>query len=139
MGPGAFGAIRGDSVSALEANIAMALQNLPPPDATDKAAVICLPPYTCHNTRTGGANSVQCLEGQFFLRDAFRTWRNRNERPGLAFDLPTATSLRRWLAQLLLALETTLEPNQENIGRMLQDRIASGRFRLSLGYPENNP
>jgi hypothetical protein len=110
-----------DSVSALEPNIAMALQNLPRPDAADKAAVICLPPYTSHNMELEELIR-QCLEGQFFLRDTFRAWRDRNERPGLAFDLPTETSLRRWLAQLLLALETALEPTQDNVSRMLRDR-----------------
>jgi hypothetical protein len=111
-----------DSVSALESNIAMALQNLPLPDAADKAAVIFLPPYTYHNMELEELIR-QCLEGQFFLRDTFRAWRDRTERPGLAFDLPTETSLRRWLAQFLLALETVLEPNQENLSRMLQDRV----------------
>jgi hypothetical protein len=111
-----------DSISALETNIAMALQNLPQPNAADKAAVICLPPYTYHNMELEELIR-QCLEGHNFLRDTFRAWRDRNERPGLAFDLPTETSLRRWFAQLLLALETALEPNQENLSRMLQDRI----------------
>jgi hypothetical protein len=112
-----------DSVSALETNIAIALQNLPQPNTADKAAVICLPPYTYHNMELEELIR-QCLEGHYFLRDTFRTWRDRNERPGLAFDLPTETSLRRWLAQLLMALETALEPNQENLSRMLQDRVA---------------
>ena len=110
-----------DSVSALEPTIATALQNLPLPDAADKAAVICLPPYTRHNVELEELIR-QCLEGHFFLTDTFRAWRHRSERPGLAFDLPTETSLRRWLTQLLLALETALEPNQDNLSRMLQDR-----------------
>jgi hypothetical protein len=111
-----------DAVSALEPNIATALQNLPLPDASDKAAVIFLPPYTYHNMELE-EQIRQCLEGQFFLTDTFRAWRYRTERPGLAFDLPTETSLRRWLAQLLLALETALEPNQDNLSRMLQNRV----------------
>jgi len=110
-----------DSVSALEPTTATALQNLPLPDTADKAAVICLPPYTRHNVELEEL-ILQCLEGQFFLTDTFRAWRDRTERPGLAFDLPTETSLRRWLTQLLLALETALEPNQGNLSRMLQDR-----------------
>lgn len=125
-----------DSVSALETSIATALQTLPPPDAADKAAVICLPPYTGHNMELEELIR-QCLEGQFFLRDTFRAWRDRNERPGLAFDLPTETSLRRWFAQLLLALETALEPNQENLSRMLQNGIARP-LPAPFGAPGNN-
>jgi hypothetical protein len=112
-----------DSVSALEPTIAMALQNLPQPNATHKAVVICLPPYTRHNVELEELIR-QCLEGQFFLTDTFRAWRDQSERPGLAFDLPAETSLRRWLGQLLLALETALEPDQGNLGRMLQNHVA---------------
>lgn len=110
-----------DSVSALEPAIAMTLQNLPQPNTAHKAAVICLPPYTRHNVELEEL-ILQCLQGQFFLTDTFRAWRDQSERPGLAFDLPAETSLRRWLGQLLLALETALEPDQGNLGRMLQDR-----------------
>lgn len=110
-----------DSVSALEPSIAVALQNLPQPNSTNKAAVICLPPYTRHNVELEELIR-QCLEGQFFLTDTFRAWRDQSERPGLAFDLPAETSLRRWLGQLLLALETSLEPDQGNVGRMLKNR-----------------
>jgi TIR domain len=110
-----------DSVSALEPIIATALQSLPLPVAPDKAAVICLPPYTRHNVELEELIR-QCLDGQFFLTDNFRAWRDRSERLGLAFDLPAETSLRRWLGQLLLALETALEPDQDNLSRMLQDR-----------------
>ncbi len=112
-----------DSVSALDPTIAAALQNLPQPDTADKASVIFLPPYTYHNMELEELIQ-QCLEGQFFLKDTFRAWRTRTERPGLAFDLPTETSLRRWLSQLLLALETALEPNEDNVSKMLQDRIS---------------
>jgi len=126
-----------DSVSALESNVATALQTLPSPDAADKAAVIFLPPYTYHNMELEEL-ILQFLEGQFFLTDTFRAWRDRTERPGLAFDLPTETSLRRWLAQLLLALETALEPNQDNLGRMLRDRV-NRPFPVLPGMPGSNP
>jgi hypothetical protein len=108
-----------DSLSALEPTVATALQNLPLPDAAQKAAVIYLPPYTCHSVELEELIR-HSLEGQFFLADTFRAWRDRSERLGLAFDLPTGTSLRRWLGQFLLALETALEPDQENLNRMLQ-------------------
>jgi TIR domain len=110
-----------DSLSALEPTIAAALQNLPPPDTAQKAAVIYLPPYTHHNMELEELIR-HCVEGHFFLADNFRAWRDRSERTGLAFDLPAATSLRRWLGQFLLALETGLEPDQDIVSRMLQDR-----------------
>lgn len=110
-----------DSVSAMEPAIAAALQSLPLPDTARKAAVVCLPPYTRHNAELEELIR-RCLEGQYFLADTFREWRQRqSERSGLAFDLPAETSLRRWLDQLLLALETALEPDQGNISKMLQD------------------
>jgi hypothetical protein len=112
-----------DSLSALEPGVATALQNLPMPHAAQKAAVIYLPPYTGHNVELEELIR-HCLDGQYFLTDTFRAWRDQAERPGLAFDLPTGTSLRRWLGQFLLALETALEPDQGNVSRMLQDRVA---------------
>jgi hypothetical protein len=112
-----------DSLSALNPAIANALQSLPSPDAAEKAAVIYLPPYTCHNVELEELIR-HSLEGHFFLTDTFRAWRERSERLGLAFDLPTGTSLRRWLGQFLLALETALEPDQGNVSRMQRDRAA---------------
>ncbi len=122
-----------DSLSALEPAIAAALQSLPPPDAAQKAAVIYLPPYTCHNVELEELIK-HCLEGHFFLTDTFRAWRDRSERLGLAFDLPTGTSLRRWLGQFLLALETALEPDQDNVSKMQRDRAVRALPLLS-GMP----
>ena len=109
-----------DSVSAMEDAIAEEVQKLPRPDAAYKGAVVCLPPYTRHSAELEELIR-QCLEGQVFLADTFRDWK-RSEHPGLAFDLPAETSLRRWLDQLLLALETALEPDQGNLDRMQQGR-----------------
>jgi hypothetical protein len=122
-----------DSLSALDPTIATALQSLPPPDSPQQAAVIYLPPYTCHNVELEELIR-HCLEGHFFLTDTFRAWRDRNERLGLAFDLPTGTSLRRWLGQFLLSLETALEPDQDNVSRMQGDR-AGRPIPILAGMP----
>lgn len=122
-----------DSLSALEPAIAADLQNLPSPDSTQKAAVIYVPPYTYHNLELEELIR-HCLEGHFFLVDTFRAWRDRSERLGLAFDLPTGTSLRRWLGQFLLAMETALEPDPGNVSRMQRDR-AVRPLPLLAGMP----
>jgi TIR domain len=106
-----------DAVSALHPGVAAALQNLPKPQDLGKAAVICLPPYTRH---TGDLERLieQSLKTSMALYDDFRAWRDKRERTGLAFDIPTETSLVRWFGQLLYALSTERSPAPDNVDRM---------------------
>jgi hypothetical protein len=89
-----------DSLSALDPVIAGELEKVPRPRLEHKAAVIYLPPYTRHSVQLEDMIR-ECLEGHSFLSDTFRDWQEESEPPGLAFDLPTGTSLRRWLGQFL--------------------------------------
>ena len=59
-----------------------------------------------------------CLEGQEFLSDRFREWRDENGLASLAFDIPTETSLKRWLDQVLLAFDTQLVPLPSRVRRI---------------------
>jgi hypothetical protein len=106
-----------DSVSILDPDFMQRLQRLPHPREPRQAAVICLPPYTRH---TGELEQLieDCLEGQEFLSDRFREWRDENGLASLAFDIPTETSLRRWLDQVLLAFDTQLVPLPSRVRRM---------------------
>lgn len=126
-----------DSLSALDPAIAAELEKLPRPRLEQKAAVIYLPPYTRHSVQL--ENMIRaCLEGHSFLSDVFRDWQDGNEPPGLAFDLPTGTSLRRWLDQFLLTLETALEPDVGNVSKMQGDQPARLLHRYS-GMPGSRP
>jgi len=107
-----------DSVSAMSPAVTVGLP--PPPQTKDprKAAVIYVPPYTRH---TGGLEELirASLVGQTYLMDTFQSWCADNELTSLAFDIPTETSLRRWLDQLLLALDAEQrEPLPENVERV---------------------
>ena len=126
-----------DSLSALDPVIAGELEKVPRPRLEHRAAVIYLPPYTRHS---GQLENIirECLEGHSFLSDTFRDWQEGSEPPGLAFDLPTGTSLRRWLDQFLLTLETALEPDEGNVGRMQQDHAVRLIHRYS-GMPGGSP
>ena len=109
-----------DSVSALEPAIAMTLQNLPQPNTAHKAAVICLPPYTRHNVELEEL-ILQCLQGSSSSPTPFG-------HGGIRASVPASRSTFRPRhlsgdgSAALLALETALEPDQGNLGRMLQDR-----------------
>jgi len=116
-----------DSVSALYPAVTA---GLPPPSQLEdpkQAAVIYLPPYTRH---TGDLEQLieASLEGQMFLSDTFQFWRRENRLTALAFDIPTETSLRRWLDQLLLALDAKQ-----------QDPVEDNRRRMSKGPPISSP
>jgi hypothetical protein len=116
-----------DSVSAMYPAVMAGLP--PPPRSRDprKAAVIYLPPYTRH---TGDLERLieASLEGQMYLADTFQSWRDENELASLAFDIPTETSLKRWLDQLLL----TLDAEQ-------QDPVPGNVQRVSPGPPRRAP
>jgi len=107
-----------DSVSALYPAVTA---GLPPPSQSEdprKAAMIYLPPYTRH---TGDLERLieANLEGQLYLSDTFQSWRRENRLASLAFDIPTETSLRRWLDQLLLAFDDGRPPPWgPNVDRM---------------------
>ena len=107
-----------DSVSALYPAVTAALQPPPPSKDARKAAVIYLPPYTRH---TGELEQLieASLAGQVYLTDTFQSWRDENDLVSLAFDIPTETSLRRWLDQLLLTLDAEQkDPFADNVRRM---------------------
>jgi hypothetical protein len=126
-----------DSLSALDPVIAGELEQLPRPRHEQKAAVIYLPPYTRHSVQL--ENMIrECLEGHSFLSDVFRDWQDGNEPPGLAFDLPTGTSLRRWLDQFLQTLGTALEPDAGNVSKMQGDQPPRLLHRPS-GMPGSRP
>jgi hypothetical protein len=106
-----------DSVSALHRSVARNLQELPHPLDARKRAVVWLPPYTLHTGRVEQLIELS-LDRHVFLADTFRAWRDGDELPNLAFDIPTATSLRRWFSQLLLALDTGQTPNRARVTAM---------------------
>jgi hypothetical protein len=109
-----------DSVSALYPAVMVGLQPPPPEGDPRRAAVIYLPPYTRH---TGELERLieHSLEGQMYLSDMFRWWRDEKDRRSLAFDIPTETSLRRWLDQLLVQLDVQKEPWPDNVSRISPD------------------
>jgi hypothetical protein len=107
-----------DSVSALYPPVTAGLQPPPPSKDARKAAVIYEPPYTRH---TGELERLieASLEGQVYLSDTFQSWREENDLASLAFDIPTETSLKRWLDQLLLALDAEQkDPLPDNVQRI---------------------
>jgi hypothetical protein len=108
-----------DSVSSLYPAVTHSLLTLPRPTESRQAAVIYLPPYTRH---TGDLERLieHSLAGQAFLSDTFRLWRHENDPASLAFDLPTETSMKRWLDQLLLA-DLQQEPIPRNRDKMTPD------------------
>lgn len=105
-----------DSLSSLYPAVRDCLHTLPQPKDARKAAVIHLPPYT---RRTGELERLieENLDGQAFLSDTFRAWQNENDLASLAFDLPTETSMKRWLDQLLLA-DFQRDPVPRKVGQM---------------------
>lgn len=105
-----------DSLSSLHSAVQKCLHNQPQPKDARKAAVIHLPPFTRH---TGELEQLikESLDGQPFLHDTFRAWQNENDLASLAFDLPTETSMRRWLDQLLLA-DMQRDPMLEKVSQM---------------------
>jgi TIR domain-containing protein len=117
-----------DAVSALHGEIAQALQNLPSPVDLIKRAVICLPPYTRH---TGALEQLieESLRSHYSLSDAVQAWRN-SDLPSLAFDIPTETSLKQWLSQLLFAVDTGRQPFPPHV-----DAMAHGNFEKAPGFP----
>jgi hypothetical protein len=97
-----------DSISALHPTVASELLRLPRPRDEGRAPVVCLPPYTRH---TGSVEQMIeqllgiLLSRQTFLYETVRDWRERDNPPALAFDIPSAASMRRWLADLLMTLD----------------------------------
>jgi TIR domain len=126
-----------DSVSALYPAV---MAGLPPPSQSEdprKAAVIYLPPYTRH---TGDLERLieASLAGQLYLSDTFQSWRDENGLASLAFDIPTETSLRRWLDQLFLALDDSRPPPwKPNVNRMSPGPPRRGS--LMSGVPWSRP
>jgi TIR domain len=116
-----------DSVSALYPSVADDLRPPPPSHDPRKAAVIYLPPYTRH---TGELEDLikESLVDQVYLSDIFQSWREENDLASLAFDIPTETSLKRWLDQLLLALDAEQ-----------RDPVADNVQRISPGPPRRGP
>ena len=94
-----------DSVSVLHSTLAGELLSVPHPGDSSRAAFVWLPPYTRH---TGSVEQLieQVLNDNLFLGDNVRDWRTNDARPYLAFDIPSETSFRRWLAHFLLTVET---------------------------------
>jgi TIR domain len=121
-----------DSVSSLYPAVFQCLLTTPQPKDARKAAVICLPPYTRH---TGELERLieDSLEGRAILSDNFRAWRGENDLTSLAFDLPTETSMKRWLDQLLLA-DFQREPVPEKRDRMPD---ADRTLPVVLGVPRS--
>ncbi len=97
-----------DAVSALHGDIAQSLETMPRADWIGDGVVICIPPYTRH---TGMLEHLiaESLRTHVRLTDAADKWRN-TEVPGLAFDIPTEISLKRWLSQLLFRLDSKPKP-----------------------------
>lgn len=118
-----------DAVSALHGDIAQSLETMPPPDIVSNGAVICIPPYTRH---TGVLEHLiaQSLQTHFRLSDAAFKWRNISELPSLAFDIPTETSLKRWLTQLLFRLDTNPQPLLQRVKAM-----GNGEHHESPAFP----
>jgi len=126
-----------DSVSALYPAVTV---GLPPPSHSEdprKAAVIYLPPYTRH---TGELERLieASVAGQLYLSDTFQSWRDEDGLASLAFDIPTETSLRRWLDQLLLALDDSRPPPwKPNVSLMSPGPPRRGS--LMSGVPWSRP
>jgi hypothetical protein len=126
-----------DSVSAMYPTVTAGLP--PPPRSEDPgmAAVMYMPPYTRH---TGDLEQLieDSLEGQVYLPDVFQSWREENALAGLAFDIPTETSLRRWLDQLWLDLDAgQKKPVDDNRRRMSREPPPAAPSLI--GVPRRRP
>jgi len=106
-----------DSISVLHATLANELLRLPHSGNVSRAALVWLPPYTRH---TGPVEQLieSALDDGTFLGDSVRDRRSDDTRPHLAFDIPSETSLRRWLAHFLLAVKTGPTPLLDRVNAM---------------------
>jgi hypothetical protein len=105
-----------DSISVLNSGLATELLQLPPPLQPRRAAVVWLPPYTRHTAPL--EEQIETMLTGAVLRDTVRDWRKRDELPDLAFDIPSETSLRRWLGRVLSTVDDSRVPIPERVAAM---------------------
>jgi hypothetical protein len=105
-----------DSVSTFAPTISTHIQNLPHMTDGRNLAVMWVPPYTRHTVEL--ESLIQASLQPPFLADNFDAWRGRNiEYPYLTFDVATATTLKRWVAQTLDSFSSDERPHPGNVER----------------------
>jgi hypothetical protein len=125
-----------DSISAFSPAISPLIQKLPQMDPKN-LAVVWVPPYTRHTVELETLIE-ESLQAPSFLADNFSSWRGEIDYPYLAFDVATATTLRRWVVQALESFNDEDRPDPRNL-QLVTGAAARAPMRPSTFHRSTGP